>query len=177
MLKNKIKREKMKKLLKNSMLLLVCAGLVVGCSSKNEMKKMSMEEIHDDAPKWVMDPKNDMDPSYYCGSGSGLSRKAALHDGRTDLAMAVKSELTVLAQTTEDTTSNEFMLVSESFTKQNLQNSVLKDYWFGPDKRLYVRVCVEKLEIDRKWGNLMKRMDTKTKEYNDRESEKMQNGY
>lgn len=166
----------MKKLLKLVGVMLV-AGLIVGCSSKNDTRKLSLEEINDDAPKWVMDPKSDIDPSYYCGSGSGLSRKAALHDGRTDLAMAVKSELTVLAQTTEDTTSNEFMLVSESFTKQNLQNSVLKDYWFGPDKRLYVRVCVEKLEIDRKWGNLMKRMDTKTKEYNDRESEKMQNGY
>lgn len=166
----------MKKLLKLVSVMLV-AGLIVGCSSKNDTRKLSLEEINDDAPKWVMDPKNDIDPSYYCGSGSGLSRKAALHDGRTDLAMAVKSELTVLAQTTEDTTSNEFMLVSESFTKQNLQNSVLKDYWFGPDKRLYVRVCVEKLEIDRKWGNLMKRMDTKTKEYNDKESEKMQYGY
>lgn len=161
------------------LLVFVCmfGVLGTGCSSKNDTHKLSMEEIHNDAPKWVMDPKYDVDPSLYCGSGSGLSRKAALHDGRTDLAMAVRSELTVLAQTTEDTTSNEFMLVSESFTKQNLQNSVLKDYWFGPDKRLYVRVCIEKLEVDRKWGNLMKRMDTKTKEYNQKESEKMQYGY
>lgn len=176
--KSKQKVSEMRKIFKNTVLIITAVAAITGCSSKKAEPKK--EEVYTstftckqegvEAPKWTCIPEV---KGYYAGVGvaeksaAGIAhmRRVALMNGRSDLAQQiqtkVKDKMEGFTRATGNGSSETVDKVTTAVTKQvakvTLKNSKGIDMWNAPSGAIYMLVVVPQKDVNQEVKKVYKK--------------------
>ncbi len=168
----------MRKILKNTVLLMMAAAAITGCSSKKAQPKK--QEIYTPtftckqegvaAPRWTCIPEVS---GYYAGVGvaeksaAGIAhmRRVALMNGRSDLAQQIESKIKdkmegftrATGNGSAETVDKVTTAVTKQVAKVDLKDSKAVDMWNAPSGAIYMLVTVPEANVNKEVKKVYKK--------------------
>ena len=169
----------MTKIIKNTLLIMMAAAAITGCSSKKaEPKKQEVspsptftcKQEGVAAPRWTCIPEVE---GYYAGVGvaeksaAGIAhmRRVALMNGRSDLAQQIESKIKdkmegftrATGNGSAETVDKVTTAVTKQVAKVDLKNSKAIDMWNAPSGAIYMLVVVPQKDVNQEVKKVYKK--------------------
>jgi len=168
----------MTKIMKKTLLLILAAAAITGCSSKKaEPKKQEVykptftcKQEGVAAPRWTCIPEV---PGYYAGVGvaeksaAGIAhmRRVALMNGRSDLAQQIESKIKdkmegftrATGNGSAETVDKVTTAVTKQVAKVDLKDSKAIDMWNAPSGAIYMLVTVPEASVNKEVKKVYKK--------------------